>query len=58
MIDEAVLPGLRVVVVAEQQRLIDERADLAFRRFDQRQPQVARRELDAVEVARDVARRA
>ena len=40
-------------MVAVEQDLVDQRADLVVRRLDQRQPQVARRVLDAVEIARD-----
>jgi hypothetical protein len=55
--DETVLAGLRIVVVAEQQHLIGERADLARRGLDERQLQVARREFHAVQVPRHMARR-
>ena len=41
MIGERVLAGRRVVVVAEQQQLVDRRADLARRGLDQGEPQVA-----------------
>src|SRR5215831_5425470 len=53
----AVLPFRRVVVVAEQQDLVADRAELVVRRLDHRQPQVARREVDAEQVARDDALR-
>ena len=49
----AVAADRRVVVEAVEQRLVDDRADLAAGRLDQRQPHVARREVDAEEVARD-----
>ena len=39
MIAGAVLPGRRVVVVAEQQHLVDRRADALFGRLDQAEPQ-------------------
>src|SRR6185503_6150047 len=51
----AVASGRRIILVAEQQQRIDERARLPFRRFGERQPQVPRRVLDAEEVARDAA---
>ena len=54
---EAVVPRLGVVVVAEQQRLIDHRPDLAGRGLDERELQVARREFDAEQVARHAALR-
>src|SRR5262249_23276374 len=47
----AVLSGSRIVVVAIEQDLVDGGADLASRGLDQRQPQVARRVLDPVEIA-------
>ena len=50
--DRAVLPGRRVVVEAEQQHLVDGVPIVLVRRLDSAEPEVARRELDAVEVAR------
>src|SRR5262249_17460022 len=52
-----VLPGLRVVVVAEQQHLVAHRAEPVVRGLDQRQPQIARREIYPEQVARDNAAR-
>ena len=61
----AVLPDARVVVIAEQQHLVGDRAELVVRRFDERQAEIARREIDPEEIAghdalrrRDVDRRA
>ena len=51
----AVFTRRRVVVVTEQQEVVDRRADALLGRFDQAEPEVARRELDAVEVFRDVS---
>src|SRR5213592_2877302 len=51
--ERAVLAGGGVVVEAEEEELIDRRADLARRGLDQPQAEIARRRLDAVEVARD-----
>ena len=48
---QAVLAGQRVVVVAKQQHLVDERSDPPGRTFDQPQPQVVGRILDAIKVA-------
>jgi hypothetical protein len=42
------------VIAVEQQR-IDRCSDLAFRGFDQRQPEIARTELDTEHVARQAA---
>ena len=53
----AVAAALRVVVEAVEQQLVDRRADVPLARFDQRQPQLLRRVLDAVEVARQPALR-
>ena len=53
----AVAAGGRIVVVAEQQELIDRRADAVLRRFHEAELEVARGELDAEEVARDDAAR-
>ena len=49
----AVAPGARIVVEAEQQQLIDRRADRSVGGLDQAEPEIARRVLDAEEVARD-----
>src|SRR5262245_15596568 len=54
---EAVLAARRVVVEAAQEHLVDRRADRALGGLDQREAQVARRELDAEEDARDLAAR-
>ena len=53
----AVLSGRRVVVVAEEQHVVDDRADALVGRLDQAEPEIARRELDPVEVLRDGALR-
>ena len=53
--DEAVAARHRVVVIAVEQQRVDGRADLALRRLDERQAQVARAVLDAEEVAREPA---
>src|SRR6185369_13377135 len=45
-----VLPDARVVVVAEQQHLVGHRAELVVRRFDQRQAEIARREVNPEEI--------
>ena len=50
-----VLPGRGVVAVAGEEELVEARADLAVRRLDERQAEVLRRVLDAVQVARDLA---
>src|ERR1700723_2383093 len=42
-----------IVVIAEQQDLIRGRADFSFRRFHKSQSQIARRVLNAIEVARN-----
>jgi len=47
------LPCGGIVVIAEQQQLVDRRADLSVRRFDHREPKIARGVVHAVEVARD-----
>src|SRR6266480_5173758 len=52
----AVPAGGGVVVEAEEEKLIDRRADLVGRGLHQPQAEIARRRLDAVEVARDGAR--
>src|SRR5689334_9963822 len=52
---QPVAPRRRVVLVAEQKQGIDERPGLPFRRLRDREPQVARRILDAEEIARDAA---
>src|SRR5687768_5072192 len=52
---EAVLAAARVVLVAEEHDLLGERADLAVGGFDEAEVDVAGGELDAVEVARDLA---
>jgi hypothetical protein len=54
---QAVAPGGRVVVEAVEQELVDRAPDALVRGLDQPQAQVARRVLDAVEVARQPARR-
>ena len=46
----AVLPDARVVVVAEQQHLVRHRAELVVRRFDERQAEIARREVNPEEI--------
>src|SRR5579859_7598797 len=51
----AVASGRRVVLVAEEQRAIDGRADFAGGGVHQPQTDVARRVLDTVEVTRDAA---
>ena len=53
----AVLAGRRVVVKTEQQNLVDRRADLVLRRFDQPEPQIAAGIMDVVEVTGDFAGR-
>ena len=53
--EQAVAPRRRVVVKAAQQDLVAERAGLAVRRLEQRELEIARRVVDAVEVARDHA---
>src|SRR5438445_6168510 len=50
---ETVAAGLRIVVIAIEQHLIDRRADLAGRCVDERESQIARAVLDAEEIARD-----
>ena len=50
---QRVLSRGRIVVKAIQQHLIRRRADSFIRRFHQSQPHIARRILDAVEIARD-----
>src|SRR4029079_6959270 len=52
---EAVLPARRVVVEAREQKLICRTADLPIRSLDERQAQIARSVLDAVEVMRQPA---
>src|SRR5262249_41659408 len=44
-----------IPVVAEEQQTIDDRADAARRRLDEREAHVARRVVDAGEVAREPA---
>src|SRR6476661_9872655 len=51
--DDAVAADHRVVVKAVEQDLVDEAADLVAGGLDQAEPQVARRVLDAEEIARD-----
>ena len=53
----AVLPGRRVVVIAEQQHLVGDRPEPVLGRFDQREAEIARREIDPEEIARDDALR-
>src|SRR3954467_6595923 len=53
--DHAISPRRRVVVVAEQQDLVAHRPEHVVRRLDQGQAQIARREVDAEQVARDHA---
>ena len=53
MIAKPYLPVDRVVHVAKEHDLIGRGADLALRSLDERQPQVARRILDAAQVSRD-----
>ena len=53
--DQAVAAGHRVVVIAVEQQRVDRRADLAGRRFDEREPQIARAVLDAEQIARQPA---
>src|SRR6185369_17809020 len=53
--DHTVPSRFGVVVKAVEQQLVDLRADGALARFDERQPQLLRRVLDAVEVAREPA---
>ena len=55
MIDQAVAARHRVVVIAVEQQRVDRRADLARRRFDERETQIARAVLDAEEVSRESA---
>ena len=52
---QAVLAALRVVVETGQQQLVHGAADLAVGGVDERQPQIARAVLDAVEVVRQPA---
>src|SRR5271156_6680546 len=54
---QAIFPGGRIVVVAEEQHLIDGRADFSLRSFHQAKAKIARRELDAIKVARDFSLR-
>ena len=51
------LPGRRVVVIAEQQHLVGDRAEPVLGRLDERQAQIPRRKVDAEEIARDDALR-
>src|SRR5208282_2123497 len=51
--EQPVFSGDRVVVIAKQKYLIDRRANLSFGSFDQSEPDVARRVLDAVKIARN-----
>ncbi len=55
--DRAVFAGGGIVVIAVQKNLIDGVADFSLRGFDQSHAQVFRREVHAVEVARDAALR-
>ena len=48
-----VAPRVRVVVVAHQEELVGQAADLLARRVDEAEAEVLRRELDAEEVAGD-----
>src|SRR5271156_5390451 len=54
---QAIFPGGRIVVIAKEQHLIDGRADFSLRSFHQAQAKIARRELDAIKVARDFSLR-
>src|SRR5439155_20181864 len=51
--DGAVAGGDGVVVVAVEEERVDERSDLSPRSLDEREAQIARRVLDAEEVARE-----
>ena len=51
----AVLADHRVVLKAEQEHLVDDRAELALRGVQHAEPQILRRVVDSVEVARDLA---
>src|SRR5688572_17728640 len=51
----AVAADGRVVVVAVEQQLVDDRADAPLPRLHQRHPQLLRRVLHAVEIARETA---
>src|SRR5579884_2023898 len=51
----SVLTGLRIVVIAEQENLIDRRADAVVRSLDQRKLQIFGLIVDAVQVAREMA---
>src|ERR1700729_2135140 len=50
---QPIFSGGGIVVIAEQQYLISGRADFSFGRFDQSQPQLARRVLNPVKVTRN-----
>src|SRR5690349_20694226 len=52
--DETVFPDLRIVVVTEQKKLIDDAAELVLRRLDERQAKILRCIFDTEQVARDL----
>src|SRR5262249_40130199 len=52
---ETILAGRGIVVEAEQEDLLDWRADRAVGRLDQAEAQIAGLELDPIEVARELA---
>src|SRR5688572_14848753 len=54
---QAVFSSYRVVVIAEQQDLIDNRSDLILRRLHQAKTQILWRELNPIEIARQPALR-
>src|SRR5262245_29877156 len=49
--DRAVAPVRGIIVIAIEQQLVDERPDMPLPRFEQREPQLLWRVLDAVEIA-------
>ena len=55
--DRSIFPGVRIVVIAVQEHLIRQRADLVLRRLNQSQAQILGRVLDSVVVLRDFALR-